>query len=1013
MLVPFRVFDMEVEKSTKINAILDRFKDDIKKSGDLYTSINDKLTYFHRVLENKLQIIFVQDPNSNISSAHMQVAVGSVSNPKNIDGLAHFLEHMLFMGSDMYPGGTFFQNQVAANGGATNAYTDTDHTQYFFNTAGNFLEMLKIFSRFFINPSFDKTYVEKEVNAVDSEHNKNIGSDQWRVANIATNFYIDDIHNRFTTGTKETLLGAMNNDVEALRNELIKFYNTHYSSDKMILAISHNSIDDEFIRQVEEIFRPVKLVNTVQTDVSASVKELKNEYEQININTTGEDEYLIVRVLLEGSGRYINNLNEDSFGIILYILNSNSRGSLNKILTDMNFIISGGANVESRFSDKCMFEFQYKLTRDGMNHIDDIIYLIDAYIKHLIRVDDSSNKMFSDMMSEVQDLDILYFKTSEQISGFSSCENLLNSYTNFNIDFKYAQIISLLEGDIDAWRVHFKNTLNQIRIERFKVIRTSSSLNQDDLPMVDRMYGARYNHFVVHIDSSNVHSAEQMIEDTLRIHGCSYPERNVYIKDPYLMRVIDTIAENDPTYCTVYSENRNIYYLKKGNTYKTYSIYATFYVDLDALQKKDALAAMLCYIYLMYITELKKEEFSNMFNAKQYVYINMELGLKITAKGYNGIENIFVEVMNWVFNPSPSVDRKLYSNIHHNLMMGLQNYKYADPYALISPEFRNMVNPEDDISIEESIQTLESISPESLENGIAPNGLNFHNFQTEVLKIMSKGKVVGVMGGSATINQFNRLIRTVDGHIKPTDIPTDKRKHIELNVKDLVKKKTKIHENPENGEGAIGYGLYIGNIKETKSGDWAIKLPYVHIFNTYISDKFSSVVRTEQQVGYIATTSVSNVGWKDNAYTYILFITQSTKTDLENIVQNYIDNNMMEDIRTINDETFESLKKSTIIKLEEKPVTLASECAMMITDLLKTSDPEEYPDLSVRFTRNQMMIDALKNKASRDDFMRFVQDIYNNRIRAVMCIEPYNRSTDKVNVDSDVMSDLSEEITVN
>src|SRR5438874_616911 len=96
-----------------IQNILNQLSADIKVVNGVYVPINDKLNYRITTLTNKLQIFFVQNKDSNISSASMIVRVGNIDNPPDINGMAHYLEHMLFMGSDKYPGGTYFQNQVA------------------------------------------------------------------------------------------------------------------------------------------------------------------------------------------------------------------------------------------------------------------------------------------------------------------------------------------------------------------------------------------------------------------------------------------------------------------------------------------------------------------------------------------------------------------------------------------------------------------------------------------------------------------------------------------------------------------------------------------------------------------------------------------------------------------------------------------------------------------------------------------------------------------------------------
>ena len=54
-------------------------------------------------MDNGLKVILVSNPKYNISAASMQVKVGSLSDPKDAQGLAHFLEHLLFLGTEKYP----------------------------------------------------------------------------------------------------------------------------------------------------------------------------------------------------------------------------------------------------------------------------------------------------------------------------------------------------------------------------------------------------------------------------------------------------------------------------------------------------------------------------------------------------------------------------------------------------------------------------------------------------------------------------------------------------------------------------------------------------------------------------------------------------------------------------------------------------------------------------------------------------------------------------------------------
>ncbi|MFC1534481.1 insulinase family protein, partial [Thermodesulfobacteriota bacterium] len=64
---------------------------------------DDESVSRHFVLENGLKVLLVSDPKYNISAASLEVQVGSLMDPNNRQGLAHFLEHMLFLGTEKYP----------------------------------------------------------------------------------------------------------------------------------------------------------------------------------------------------------------------------------------------------------------------------------------------------------------------------------------------------------------------------------------------------------------------------------------------------------------------------------------------------------------------------------------------------------------------------------------------------------------------------------------------------------------------------------------------------------------------------------------------------------------------------------------------------------------------------------------------------------------------------------------------------------------------------------------------
>ena len=88
---------------------------------------------------------------------------------------------MLFLGTEKYPDAGEYNQYLSQNGGRSNAYTAETLTNYHFEVSHSaLLGALDRFSQFFISPLFSEQLTEREKNAVDSEHTKNISNDGWR-----------------------------------------------------------------------------------------------------------------------------------------------------------------------------------------------------------------------------------------------------------------------------------------------------------------------------------------------------------------------------------------------------------------------------------------------------------------------------------------------------------------------------------------------------------------------------------------------------------------------------------------------------------------------------------------------------------------------------------------------------------------------------------------------------------------------------------------------------------------
>ncbi len=342
----------------------------------------DSKSYRGLVLENGLKVMLVSDPEADRAAAALDVHVGSGSDPDGWNGLAHFLEHMLFLGTGKYPDAGEYQKFIQDHGGSNNAYTAYDHTNYFFNVnQDSLLPALDRFSRFFIDPTFEETYVGRERSVVHSEYQARL-KDEGRRIWATTKQILNQGHpaSRFTVGSEQTL---QDRDGVSVRDKLIEFYKRWYSADIMALTV----VGRESLEQLEEwvtqrfseipnhgISPPLYIQSYLNKDLRATrlgvipEKELNSVSFRFGIPSV-ESEYRSKPL------SYIANL-----------LGHEGSGSLLAALKQKGWAdsLSAGSGFMDRHQGT--FEISIGLTEPGLDHIDEIgsmlFHTIDLIRQH-------------------------------------------------------------------------------------------------------------------------------------------------------------------------------------------------------------------------------------------------------------------------------------------------------------------------------------------------------------------------------------------------------------------------------------------------------------------------------------------------------------------------------------------------------------------------------------------------------------------------------------------------------
>jgi len=348
-------------------------------------SPSDNREYKFFTMPSGLQVIVVSDPTADRAAASMDVSVGSFSDPLEFPGLAHFLEHMLFMGSRKYPDENQYSAFLAQHGGSSNAYTAAEDTNYHFDiTPDHFAEALDVFAQFFISPLLSEGSTEREVNAVENEHIKNLQSDGWRAQQLRKSLS-NPKHpmHKFGTGNLDTLCnntrtGTSKTHCHGTRKALLKFYNEHYSPERMRLAVLSKQPIGDLENLVKKSFGMMAArghVNPPQwnTPVRPAVGPRMVHYvpirDQRQLSLTWDMPPLFTHFKSK-AGSYISHL-----------IGHEAEGSLAALLKQRGLVesLSSGASTDQRYG--ASFDISMSLTEQGLQQKDLVLDLLFQYIR--------------------------------------------------------------------------------------------------------------------------------------------------------------------------------------------------------------------------------------------------------------------------------------------------------------------------------------------------------------------------------------------------------------------------------------------------------------------------------------------------------------------------------------------------------------------------------------------------------------------------------------------------------
>nr|KJB14850.1 hypothetical protein B456_002G147300 [Gossypium raimondii] len=342
----------------------------------------DKREYRRIVLRNSLQVLLISDLDTDKCAASMNVGVGSFCDPDGLEGLAHFLEHMLFYASEKYPLEDSYSKYITEHGGSTNAFTASEMTNYYFDVNTDcFEEALDRFAQFFIKPLMSADATMREIKAVDSENQKNLLSDAWRMNQLQKHLSLESHpYHKFSTGNWDTLDVRPKAKGVDTRQELLKFYEDKYSANLMHLVVYSKESLDKIQCLVEDKFQEIQ--NSDRSRFQFPGQPCTSEHLEILVRAVPIKQGHKLRIVWpitpsilhykEGPCRYLGHLiGHEGEGSLFYVLKKSGWAT---------GLSAGEGEWTSEFS---FFNVVIDLTDAGQDNMQDIVGLLFKYIQLL------------------------------------------------------------------------------------------------------------------------------------------------------------------------------------------------------------------------------------------------------------------------------------------------------------------------------------------------------------------------------------------------------------------------------------------------------------------------------------------------------------------------------------------------------------------------------------------------------------------------------------------------------
>ncbi|WP_409160657.1 pitrilysin [Pectobacterium sp. B2J-2] len=354
-------------------------------------------------LDNGMTVLLVSDPQAPKSLASLALPIGSLDDPNNQLGLAHYLEHMVLMGSKRYPEPEALSEFLKKHGGSHNASTASYRTAFYLEVENDALRpAVDRMADAIAEPLLDPVNADRERNAVNAELTMARSRDGHRMAQVGAET-LNPAHPsaRFSGGNLETLSDKPGSK---LHDELVKFYQKYYSANLMKGVIYSNQPLPELAKLAADTFGRIANHNASVPAITVPVTTEKQRGVMIHYVPAQPRKQLRIEFRVSDSSQEFRS-KTDTY--ISYLIGNRSKNTLSDWLQKEGLVESIGAG-SSPIIDRNggMFAISVSLTDKGLAQRDEVVAAIFRYLQQ-IRTEGIQQRYF-DEIAHVLDLDFRY-----------------------------------------------------------------------------------------------------------------------------------------------------------------------------------------------------------------------------------------------------------------------------------------------------------------------------------------------------------------------------------------------------------------------------------------------------------------------------------------------------------------------------------------------------------------------------------------------------------------------------